>query len=153
MSSEIRWGKLLDKMAEGHAPSIPFMETLPLPHGIVKWEPGKLSQEWPIDPAVFHPRGAVFGGFLAALADRSLFLTALTVLDDHEALTTADLNVSFFRPVSEGTLHIEGTVIHRGRSLVQVEVEFRRDDGKLAVKASASQAVIPIPEGMDFGRA
>ena len=141
-----RWGKLLDSMVEGREPSIPFMETLPLPNRVVKWEPGRLWQEWPVDPCVFHPRGAVFGRFLAALADRSLFLTSLTVLEDHEAVTTADLKVSFFRPVSEGTLHIEGEVIHRGKSLVQVEVEFRRDDGKLAVKASASQAIIPVPE-------
>lgn len=144
-----RWGKLLDLMVEDREPSIPFMESLPLPGRIEKWEPGHLSQEWEIDPGVFHPRGAVFGGFLAALADRSLYLTALTVLNDHEALTTADLNVSFFRAVSKGTLHIEGTVIHRGKSLVQVEVEFRRDDGKLAVKASASQAVIPFPTTTD----
>ena len=142
-----RWGDLLDSIVDGAEPSIPFMDALPLPKSILKWEPGRLWQEWQVDPSVFHPRGAVFGGFLAALADRSLFLTAMTVLEDHEAVTTGDLNVSFFRPVSEGTLHIEGEVIHRGKSLVQVEVEFRRDDGKLAVKASASQAIIPMPEG------
>ncbi|MDK1022310.1 MAG: PaaI family thioesterase [Candidatus Hydrogenedentes bacterium] len=144
-----RWGKLLDLMVEGREPSVPFMEALPLPKRVVKWEAGRLWQEWPVDPRLFHPRGAVFGGFLAALADRSLFLTALTVLEDHEAVTTADLNVSFFRPVTEGTIHIEGEVIHRGKSLVQVEVEFRRDDGKLAVKASASEAIIPTPDRWD----
>ena len=142
-----RWGDLLDSIVDGAEPKIPFMDALPLPRTIVKWEPGRLWQEWEVDPSVFHPRGAVFGGFLAALADRSLYLTAVTVLGDDEAMTTADLNVSFFRPVTEGTLHIEGEVIHRGRSLVQVEVEFRRDDGKLAVKASASQAIIPMPDG------
>ena len=141
-----RWGDLLDSIVDGAEPSIPFMDALPLPKSILKWEPGRLWQEWQVDSSVFHPRGAVFGGFLAALADRSLFLTAMTVLEDHEAVTTGDLNVSFFRPVTEGTLHIEGEVIHRGKSLVQVEVEFRRDDGKLAVKASASQAIIPMPE-------
>ena len=140
-----RWGDLLDSIVDGAEPSIPFMKALPLPNRILKWEPGRLWQEWEVDPSVFHPRGAVFGGFLAALADRSLYLTAVTVLEDDEALTTGDLNVSFFRPVSDGTLHIQGEVIHRGRSLVQVEVEFRRDDGKLAVKALASQAVIPMP--------
>ncbi len=136
-------------MVEGREPSIPFMEALPLPKRVVKWEAGRLWQEWSVDPGLFHPRGSVFGGFLAALADRSLFLTTLTVLEDHEAVATADLNVSFFRPVTEGTLHIEGEVIHRGRSLVQVEVEFRRDDGKLAVKASASEAIIPLQERSD----
>ncbi len=56
-----RWGDLLDSIADGAEPSIPFMDTLPLPKTILKWEPGRLWQEWKVDPSVFHPRGAVFG--------------------------------------------------------------------------------------------
>ena len=141
-----RWQSLLDRIAAGEPESAPFMDALDLPDVVLKWSPGHVSQEWKVNPALFHPRGAVFGGFLAAIADRTLYLTALTVLEDHEALTTADLNVSFFRPVFEGVLHIEGEVIHRGRTLVQVEAALTRDDGKLAAKASASQAVIPLPK-------
>ena len=70
----------------------------------------------------------------------------MTVLDDHEAFTTADLNVSFFRPVASGILTIEAKIIHRGRSLVQAEVEFIREDGKLSNKATATQAIIPYQE-------
>ena len=145
-----RWETFLDRMVEGDAPPIPFMKTLALPDRLVSWEPGRIRQEWLVNPDVFHPRGAVFGGFLAALADRSCFLTAMTELKDDEAVSTSDLDVSFLRAVSEGTLHIEGRVIHRGRTSIRVEVEFRRDDGKLAVKASASEAIIPVPEGFDL---
>jgi len=140
------WPKLLNSVAAGNPPPIPFVETLELP-GLDKWEPGRIWQSWKVREDLFHPRGALFGGYIAALADRALGLVTMTVLGEDEGFTTADLNVSFFRAVSGGTLRIECEVIHRGRSLIQVEANFYRDDGKLAAKASASQAVIPIAEG------
>jgi uncharacterized protein (TIGR00369 family) len=140
------WKKVLDSIVEGNEISIPFVSTLKMPK-LEKWERGRIWQQWAVREDLFHPRGALFGGFLAALADRALGLATMTVLEDDEAFTTADLNVSFFRPVSSGVLHIEAEVIHRGRSLIQTEATFTRDDGKLAAKASASQAVIPFPAG------
>lgn len=141
-----RWAQLLDSVVAGIPPPIPFVETLELP-GLDKWEPGRIWQSWTVRQDLFHPRGALFGGYIAALADRALGLVTMSVLENDEAFTTADLNVSFFRAVSGGVLRIEGEVIHRGRSLIQTECVFLRDDGKLAAKASASQAVIPFVEG------
>ena len=140
-----RWGNILDAIAQGSPMPIPFVETLDLP-GLDKWEPGRIWQVWTVREDLFHPRGALFGGYIAALADRALGLVTMTVLQDDEAFTTADLNVSFFRAVPGGVLRIEAEVIHRGRSLIQTEASFFRDDGKLAAKASASQAVIPFTE-------
>jgi uncharacterized protein (TIGR00369 family) len=140
-----RWATILDGIASGRPEPIPFVNTLQMP-GITRWERGRIWQEWTVRSDLFHPRGALFGGYLAALADRALGLVTMTVLEDDEAFTTADLNVSFFRPVSGGVLHIQAEVIHRGRSLIQAEATFTRDDGKLAAKASASQAVIPYQE-------
>ena len=56
-------------------------------------------------------------------------------------LQIKDLRTSFFRPVSEGTLRIEASVVNRGRSLVHAEVVFRRDDGKVAAKGTATQVL------------
>jgi len=140
------WPKLLNSVAAGNPPPIPFVETLELP-GLDKWEPGRIWQTWTVREDLFHPRGALFGGYIAALADRALGLVTMTVLGEDEGFTTADLNVSFFRAVSSGVLRIEADVIHRGRTLIQVEASFYREDGKLAAKASASQAVIPVGEG------
>lgn len=142
-----RWHTILDSMKDDDTQraAIPFVKTLNLPP-IKEWEPGRVVMEWQVDENLFHPRGAVFGGYIAALADRILGAVTLSLLDDHEAFTTADLNVSFFRPVSSGLLTIEARIIHRGRSLVQAEVDFIRDDGKLSNKASAAQAIIPYEE-------
>jgi len=142
-----RWSDVLDTMMvdELQRKALPFVDTLNLPP-VKEWEPGYVKMEWEVDPAVFHPRGAVFGGYISALADRILGSVTMSMLNDDEAFTTADLNVSFFRPVSAGILTIEARVIHRGRSLIQAEADFIRDDGKLSNKASAAQAVIPYTD-------
>lgn len=142
-----RWQAILESMKVDaiQRVEIPFVDTLNLPP-VKNWEPGRVTMEWRVDEKVFHPRGAVFGGYIAALADRILGTVTMTVLEDHEAFTTADLNVSFFRPVSSGILTIEAKIIHRGKSLVQTEVDFIREDGKLSNRASATQAIIPYRE-------
>ena len=138
------WQDVMNQMKDDafQREAIPFVNTLNLPP-VKEWEPGYVLMEWVVDPKLFHPREAVFGGFIAALADRALGAVTISTLNDGEAFTTADLNVSFFRPVSSGILRIEARVIHRGRSLVQAEAEFYREDGKLSNKASAAQAIIP----------
>lgn len=135
-----RWQDILDGETSANPFPIPCVETLNMPRAYA-WEPGRVRTRWEVTPDVFHPRGAVFGGYIAALADRALGMAAISLLEDHEAFTTANLDISFFRPVSSGTLEIESWVVHRGRSLIQVEVSFTSDDGKLVAKASAAQAV------------
>lgn len=136
------WSERLDQIVAGTTPGPkpPCVETLDLPR-LKGWLPGRVWTQWPVDPKMFHAGGAVFGGFLAALADQMLGLVTMTVLEEGEAFTTSDLRVSFFRPVARGSLHIEAYVVHRGRGMVQAEVVLTRDDGKVAGKATATQVV------------
>jgi uncharacterized protein (TIGR00369 family) len=136
-----QWQTFLQENVEGKPQDVPFVDALKLPR-LGGWEPGRIWMRWKVDRGVFHPRGAVFGGYIAALADRALGLVTMSVMADDEAFTTADLSMNFFRPVYGDMLDIEAIVVHRGRSLVQTEATFTRDDGKLACKASASQAII-----------
>jgi len=136
-----RWSELLDRIVAGEADPPPAVRTLELP-GIDGWEPGRVWQQWRIDPRYHHAGGAMFGGYIAALADALLGLAMATVLEENEAFTTSDLRISFFRPAIQGLLKIEGRVIHRGRSMAHVEVDFTRDDGKLVAKATATQVIV-----------
>ncbi len=135
------WGEKLDQIVAGTAgPKPPCVETLDLPQ-LKGWLPGRVWTQWKVDPKTFHLGGAVFGGFLAALADQMLGLVTMSVLEAGEAFTTSDLRISFFRPVARGLLHIEAHVVHRGRGMVQAEVVLTRDDGKVAGKATATQVI------------
>ena len=48
--------------------------------------------------------------------------------------------------MSEGTLHIEAEVVHRGRGMAHVEVVLTRDDGKVAGKATGTQVIAQAPD-------
>ena len=142
------WGERLDQIVAGtNAPKPPFVLALELPR-LQGWLPGRVWARWVVDPRMFHLGGAVFGGYLAALADQVLGLATMTVLEDGEAFTTSDLRVSFFRPVARGSLHIEAQVVHRGHGMVHTEVVFTRDDGKIAGRATATQ-VLTRPPAVD----
>jgi uncharacterized protein (TIGR00369 family) len=138
-----RWADLLDDIVAGGGESPPpFAETLgmPRPH---RWEAGRVWLEWDVDPKLFHGQGALFGGFIGALADAALSFGAMSVLNDDERMTTSNLQVSFYRPVSLGKLQIEARVVYRGRRMIHVEATFTRGDGKLAAVATATQVIVP----------
>ncbi len=138
-----RWVELLDRIVTGELTGMPpFLENLNLPP-LVRWEPGRVWMEWDVDKRYFHAHAAVFGGYLAAIADRGAAVATMTVLEHNEGFTTSDLRTSFFRPVGAGRLIIDGRVIHRGRSMAHIEIDFMRDDGKLACRSTATQVIIP----------
>jgi acyl-coenzyme A thioesterase PaaI-like protein len=68
-------------------------------------------------------------------------MVTMSVLESGELFSTSDLRTAFSRPVTGGTLTIEATIIHRGRNMVQAEVTFAREDGKLVGKGTATQVV------------
>lgn len=131
---------VLDQVVAGATPTTSYAEALRLPRPS-EWSPGRIVTRWTVDPGLLTPWGAVFGGYLAALADESAGLAALSVLEDGETFATSDLRLSPLRAVREGTVTIEATVLHRGRSTIHVEVEFRAAGGDLLAKASAVQLV------------
>jgi uncharacterized protein (TIGR00369 family) len=131
---------VLDQVIAGETPQTSYAHALrlPRPHA---WEPGRVTTRWEVDPELMTPWGAIFGGYLAALADECAGLAALSVLEPGETFATNDLRLSPMRAVRGGPVTIEASVLHRGRSTIHVEVEFRDPGGTLLAKASALQLV------------
>ncbi|MDP3938642.1 MAG: PaaI family thioesterase [Deltaproteobacteria bacterium] len=140
-----RPSEILDLILKGQGTPPPFVHALRFPK-IEGWEPGHVWAKWEVDRDFFHLFGAVFGGYLAALADQFVGLAMLSTLDEGERFTTSDLRYSFFRPVTGGTLTIDARVVHRGRRMGHVEAIFTTADGKVAGKATATQVIIPVRE-------
>lgn len=139
-----RWAELLDGIVARAGEPPPFVTALRLP-GIDGWEPGRVWGTWPVDPELFHLGGALFGGYLAVLADSATGLAMTSTLADDETFTTSDLRVSFFRPVTGGTLSFTAEVLNRGRRMAHVEATFTNDEGKVVGRATATQVVVPLP--------
>jgi uncharacterized protein (TIGR00369 family) len=62
-------------------------------------------------PQHANPMGTLHGGILCDIADAAMGLAFASTLAQDESFTTVELKISFFRPVWQGDLKAEGTVL------------------------------------------
>jgi uncharacterized protein (TIGR00369 family) len=136
------WTDRLDSIQAGQATKPTVVEILRLPD-IVSWEPGQVVTKWETDEDFFTTGGQLFGGYLGALADQVMGHTAMSVLEDENAFRTAQMNVTFYRPVRNGVLWITGKVTCKTRQAIHVQVEFTDADGTPMCSVSGIQIVFP----------
>jgi 1,4-dihydroxy-2-naphthoyl-CoA hydrolase len=85
--------------------------------------------------------GVMHGGALMALADNGGGVCAFLNLPDGAVGTaTIESKTNFLRAVREGAVTASSRPLHLGRTMVIVETELVRDDGKLAAKVTQTQA-------------
>ncbi len=144
------WPDLLNAVIRGEFvdwwPDGPGARSMGLAWGLTSWAPGVARGEWKVEPKHHHSMGAVFGGYIAAMADLATSWGMFTALDDGQIFITSDLRISFFRPSVDGKLEWESRVVHRGRRNCFVEAKFSDAGGKLVAGASATEVIIPMPD-------
>jgi len=85
--------------------------------------------------------GVMHGGALMALADNGGGVCAFLNLPEGAIGTaTIESKTNFLRAVREGAVTASSRPLHVGRTMVVVETELVRDDGKLAAKVTQTQA-------------
>lgn len=85
--------------------------------------------------------GVMHGGALMALADNGGGVCAFLNLPEGAVGTaTIESKTNFLRAVREGAVTASSRPLHLGRTMVVVETELARDDGKLAAKVTQTQA-------------
>ncbi len=85
--------------------------------------------------------GVMHGGALMALADNGGGACAFLNLPEGAVGTaTIESKTNFMRAVREGAVTASSRPLHLGRTMVVVETELVRDDGKLAAKVTQTQA-------------
>jgi uncharacterized protein (TIGR00369 family) len=85
--------------------------------------------------------GVMHGGALMALADNGGGVCAFLNLPEGAIGTaTIESKTNFLRAVREGAVTASSRPLHLGRTVVVVETELVRDDGKLAAKVTQTQA-------------
>lgn len=85
--------------------------------------------------------GVMHGGALMALADNGGGVCAFLNLPEGAVGTaTIESKTNFLRAVREGEVTASSRPLHVGRTMVVVETELLRDDGKLAAKVTQTQA-------------
>ncbi|MEQ1756480.1 MAG: PaaI family thioesterase [Micropepsaceae bacterium] len=127
----------LDEIVRGEGAIPPVVSTLQL--GLLdSWQRGRVFKTWHASPDVLQLDGAMFGGYIAALADQMAAFAAMTVVPGDQAFRTTNLSVQFFKVVRNPTLLVEGRVLSQSKSLITVDVEFRVGEALIA-RASATQ--------------
>src|SRR5690349_24655540 len=77
-------------------------------------ESGRIECEYRGASAFENPAGQVQGGMLAAMLDDVTALLVMSTLEDGQHCATLNLNVSFLRPATAGTLIGRASLVRRG---------------------------------------
>jgi len=90
---------------------------------------GRIEIAFYANETMLNPRGAVQGGFVAAMLDDTMGPALVSMSGDREAPVSLDLNVSFLRPVMLGRLIGKGRVVSRSKSVAFLEAGFSTRPG------------------------
>jgi uncharacterized protein (TIGR00369 family) len=101
---------------------------------------------------LLSPQGLISGATLALLVDGPLGCAVQTRLPEATPYTTAELSLSFLRPVNDrsGVVVATGRSVHAGRTVALAEADVIDGEGRRVVIASTRCAVLPrieLPEG------
>jgi uncharacterized protein (TIGR00369 family) len=84
--------------------------------------------------------GVMHGGAIMSLADTCGGVCAFLNLPEGATGTaTIESKTNLLRAVQDGVLTATSRPLHTGRTLIVVETELRREDGKLAAKVTQTQ--------------
>lgn len=105
-------------------------------------QPGRVRVKMTSRPVHLNHHGVIHGGYLLLLADSTAGLAALT---DGRKYVTQSQNWNFLRGALPGAVYAEGTVLHRGRSVVVVRVQLTDAQGDLLGEGSFNMFVLDRP--------
>ncbi|NND96965.1 MAG: PaaI family thioesterase [Pirellulaceae bacterium] len=93
-----------------------------------------------------NPMGRVHGGVIAALADASMGIAFGRTLLESEDFSTIEMKVNFMRPIRDGLLVANSTVVDRGLRIGFVRCEILNARGKRVATATCTCTVIASEE-------
>lgn len=132
MNSETLTAEQVERIQKALA-SVPFAKLLGIELETVA--PGTATLSLQITNDLKQNNGVVHGGAIASLIDSATAFAIISVLPPDEKATTADLTISYLRPLREGRAHSTARVLRAGRRLIVVSAELVDDAGKLIATA------------------
>lgn len=92
----------------------------------VSLEGGRCVQELVLRPEHLQRLGVLHGGIVSALVDDTLGKAMNALLDfEREIALTSQLNIAYLSSCSEGTVRVEGRILHHGRTTGYGEADVR----------------------------
>lgn len=109
----------------------------------VRFSPGRSEWEWNASHSrVLNPFGYVAGGYLSVFADELLSSAIGSVMDEGEFATTAELKISFLKPVKKGLVTGTGKVLRKGQRVAFVEATITNEKDEVVATVSSTWTVV-----------
>jgi 1,4-dihydroxy-2-naphthoyl-CoA hydrolase len=109
---------------------------------VTAWEDDVVRGELEVREELLQPAGLVHGGVYASIAETlASMATHLAVQEEGRAAMGLSNQTSFLRPITEGHVHAEARVRHRGRTTWVWEVDFTDDQERLCALCRMTIAV------------
>lgn len=103
---------------------------------------GQVTLAMPIRPAYIHVGGVMCGQAAMAAADTAMVLAMVSQLGEFRPMTTVQLQTSFLRPLAGEQATVTATVLRSGRSLAFGSIDILDEQGRLAVQATTTYALL-----------
>lgn len=104
--------------------------------------PGAVRLLMPVKREYVHVGGVMCGQAAMAAADTAMVLAMMAELGEFRPMTTVQLNTSFLRPISADHCLISAKVLRSGKSLAFGTIDIANPDGRLAVQATTTYALL-----------
>jgi len=96
-----------------------------------------------VEERLLNPYGGLHGAALYALADTGMGAALVEVLEEGERMATIEIKISYLRPVTEGTVTCETTMLNRGQSVAYLESDLE-NDGRQVARATGSFSIFDL---------
>ena len=135
--------EIVNAFADGRLPPPPMAETLPF--RVLPASAGRVELCAVPAARFLNPMGIVHGGWAMTMLDSAMGLSALTTVSAGEICPSHETSVKFVRPIlPDGrTLHVIGTVLSRGRTVITAAGRIE-DDGELFAHGTSSCLIVGI---------
>ena len=104
--------------------------------------PEETTLRLPESPRIVHGGGVVCGQTLMAAADTAMVVAFSAALGGFRPMTTVNMNTTFLRPIAKGDMRVIARVVRTGKNLLYGDVDILGVDGKVAVHATTTYALL-----------
>jgi uncharacterized protein (TIGR00369 family) len=107
-------------------------------------ESGKVRAQAAPSRLHYNPFDVAQGGFAGTVLDIALGLVSISVLEgDESGVGTVDISITYTRAITEstGTMAVEASVLHRGRTIVVAEGTLTDSSGRLYARARSTSLI------------
>jgi len=104
-----------------------------------------LTLECSVRENLLNSAGVLHGGVGATLADAAVGVALHYLLGSHRPVTTIEMKINYFRPVSHGKIFARARMMRMGATVCVGRVDITDAHGRLTGAAMVTYMILPRP--------